>query len=72
MATQTMVPNPTAKWYVNLCARFNDIMDRNGIPEEISAEIKLFVVDIAREQYRSGNRSGCAWMREQFLGKKAT
>ena len=70
MSTQTGTINPTAKWYVSLCSRFNELMDRNGIPEEISSEVKLFVIDIAKEQYRSGSKSGAAWMQDKLLGKK--
>ena len=67
MTTQTStIQNPTAKWYIDLSMRFNDLMQRNGMPEEIAAEIKLFVVDVAKEQYKAGNRSGIAWMRKQM------
>ena len=61
----THVKNPNAKWYVDLCNRFEALMHNLGIPSEPSAKIKNLLIEIAKEQYMAGNRSGIRWAREQ-------
>jgi len=57
-----------AKWYVDLCNRFEALMHNLGLPEEVGVEIKTFLLAVAKEQYMAGNRSGIRWAREQAQG----
>jgi hypothetical protein len=61
----THVKNSSAKWYVDLCNRFTALMHNLGLPEQTTSQIKNLLVEIAKEQYMAGNRSGIRWAREQ-------
>lgn len=54
-------------WYESLLDRFNALMTKFDMPEDIRLEIESFLVETAREQYRVGNRSGISWARRQGL-----
>lgn len=66
------VKNPKAKWYLELMERFNKLIERFGMPEDAQDEFESFLLDVAREQYMAGNRSGIRWMREQAESKATT
>ena len=38
-------------------------MEQLNLPEDTSAEIKTFMLTVARDQYMSGNKSGIRWAR---------
>lgn len=59
------VKNPNAKWFVDLCNRFTAIVHNLGIPDTAADELKSFIIDIAKEQYLAGNKSGIRWARQQ-------
>lgn len=54
------------KWYEELQDRFEAIMRKHDMPEDIAHELHGFVLAVAQEQYRTGNRSGIAWLRRQI------
>jgi hypothetical protein len=54
------------KWHEILEDKFLALMTKYDMPEDISHEIHNFVLEIARDQYKSGNRSGIAWLRKQM------
>lgn len=58
------VKNPKANWYMKLMEKFNSLMERQGVPEDLASEFKVFLLETAREQYMAGNRSGIAWARK--------
>jgi hypothetical protein len=61
----TIVKNPNAKWYVDLTQRFTTLVNQNHISPEQQGPLKQFVLEVAREQYMAGNRSGIRWARNQ-------
>jgi hypothetical protein len=61
----------TAKWYTELCTKHNELMNRLGLPEEFSVEIKSLLVEIAKSQYKTGNRCGIRYAHEQMAKKSA-
>ena len=67
----TQVKNPNAKWYVELMERYLRLSEKLGLPEDVMSEMKVFLLEIAREQYMAGNRSGIRWAREQGLAPAA-
>lgn len=49
-------------WYQILEDRFQNLMRKYDMPEDIENEIYNFVLDVSRTQYKSGNKSGIAWL----------
>lgn len=45
---------------------FQAIMRKYDMPEDIENELYAFVLGVAREQYKTGNKSGIAWLRRQL------
>ncbi len=58
---------PKAKWYVEIQERFSMMTERLALPEDVASELKVFLFEIARQQYKSGNNSGIRWARQQAL-----
>jgi len=56
---------PKAKWYVSIQKRLTEFSEKLALPEDIASEIKVFVFEVAREQYKKGNNSGICWARER-------
>ena len=65
MATETKTQVTQAKWYLELCADLESLMDALEVSDEGAEEIKTFMLEVARNQYLAGNRSGIRWAREQ-------
>ncbi|EKD32894.1 MAG: hypothetical protein ACD_76C00121G0002 [uncultured bacterium] len=51
------VPN----WYVNMTSEFNRLAEALGLDENAADSLRSFVVEKAREQFKSGNKSGLRW-----------
>ena len=49
-------------WYDILEERYNALMVKFDMPEDIAHEIFSFIDSVAREQYKSGNKSGISWL----------
>lgn len=60
-----------ANWYTQLLQRVTDIAQKFELEDNQQAELREFVVEVAREQYNTGNRSGISWLRKQ-QAKEAT
>ena len=56
-------------WLEKLTERFDALMAKFDMPEDIRHELESFVLAVAKEQYTSGNKSGISWLRKQ-LGAK--
>ena len=63
MSTETTEKKQT--WLEKLTDRFNALMTKFDMPEDMRIEIEAFVLSVAREQYISGNKGGIAWLRKQ-------
>ena len=81
MATKTTMKMETqteskslaqAKWYVDLCLELDTILEALEVDEEGASEIKTFMLELARNQYLAGNRSGIRWAREQVHAASKT
>jgi hypothetical protein len=59
------IKNPKAIWYVKMMEQFNTLMQRLSMPEDAQSEIKTMFLEVAKDQYMAGNRSGIRWQREQ-------
>lgn len=61
----------TKGWYSILMDTFHGIMKKHDMPEDIANEIESFVLTVAKDQFRAGNRSGIAWTHKQYALKGA-
>lgn len=59
-------------WVEELDNRFHGLMGKFDMPEDIAFEIHNFVLEVAREQYKTGNRSGIAWLRRKQSEERRT
>ncbi len=50
------------KWYEILEERFNALMTKHDMPEDIAIELYNFILETAKDQFKSGNKSGIAWI----------
>lgn len=55
-------------WMETLQDNFQALMRKYDMPEDIENELYAFVLTIAREQYKTGNKSGISWLRRQMAG----
>jgi deoxyadenosine/deoxycytidine kinase len=56
-------------WYAKLTERFEALMKKFDMPEDIRIELENFVFGVAKEQYLNGNKSGISWLRRQVGAK---
>ena len=56
-------------WLDKLTDRFDALMVKFDMPEDIRHEIESFVLAVAKEQYTAGNKGGIAWLRKQVGAK---
>ncbi len=56
------IKTPKKSWYDILEERYNALMVKFDMPEDIAHEIYSFINEIAREQYKSGNKQGISWL----------
>lgn len=57
-------------WYDTMLDKFNALMSKFDMPEDMRHEIESFVLGVARDQYTTGNRNGIAWLRKQAGAKR--
>lgn len=56
-------------WYRNLCDKVNEFAESFGLNDAQASRFRDFVMGIARDQFKAGNRSGAGWAFGQ-AGKK--
>ncbi len=62
---------PKARWYKDLIQRANNFAEEIGLDDFTTNKFRDFLLDIAKEQYRRGNKSGAAWAFSQAEKKLA-
>lgn len=60
-----------AGWYDKLVANVNNFAEELGLDDFSTSKFRDFVVSIAKDQYRYGNKCGAAWAFKQN-SEKAT
>lgn len=58
-----MVYENKGTWLSRLTGNFNDLMHRLDMPDDLQNEIRPFIMQVARDQYKAGNSSGIRWAR---------
>ena len=53
-------------WYDKIYDKVGEVVRKYDLPEDISADIRLLAMDVAKEQYRVGNNSGISWLRREL------
>lgn len=53
-------------WYERIYDKVSEVVRKYDLPEDISADMRLLAMDIAKEQYRIGNNSGISWLRREL------
>lgn len=59
-------------WYANLMADCNGLGEKFGLDDMMNGELRDFVVRIAKEQYKVGNKSGIRWLRTELAKQGQT
>ncbi len=57
--------NTNAPWYATIVAECNTLAEKFGLDDLLGEELRDFVIRIARDQYKVGNKSGIAWLKRQ-------
>ena len=57
------IPQTKSRWYNTLVDRFSSLTRKYDLPQDIADEFLGFMIDVAKEQFKAGNRSGIAWAR---------
>ena len=58
--------NTKQTWYDKLMDVFDNLMRKFDMPEDMEIELREFMLSVAREQYKAGNRSGISWLRKKM------
>ena len=56
-----MEKSSIAKWYEELISSINQLSEQFGLDENSATHLREFIIQIAREQYKIGNKSGARW-----------
>ena len=56
-------------WSAQIMDKFDAIMTKFDMPEDIQVDLRSFVSEVAREQYKAGNKSGINWLRKKAGAK---
>ena len=61
MSEQTISKN----WYREITSRVNSLSETFGLDDMQTSDLRTFVVSVAKDQYKIGNKSGAAWAFKQ-------
>lgn len=50
------------RWYSVLLDRIHALSRKYDLPEDIANDVQTLTVEVAKEQYKVGNKSGIAWL----------
>lgn len=59
-----MAINDKASWFMNLIASIQGVAEELGLDDLSSQKLREFVLGIAKEEYKAGNRAGISWARK--------
>ena len=63
--------NQPSSWYKNLCDRVNEVAESFGLDDPQTNRFRDFIMQIARDQFKAGNKSGAGWAFQQARDKAA-
>ena len=59
----------TTKWYSNLLSQLNSIAEEFELDPIQSERFRSFTFEVAKDQFKAGNKSGIAWLHRQLRDK---
>lgn len=59
-------------WYTRLLSAVTGMADQLELSEDKRESFRAFVMELAREQYRVGNKAGIRWLKIQQLKEQAS
>lgn len=62
----------TTNWYRELVSRVNSLSETFGLDDLQTSDLRTFVVNVARDQYKIGNKLGISWAFKQVREKTQT
>jgi hypothetical protein len=54
-----------APWYKKIITECNTLAEKFGLDDLLGQEFRDFVIRVARDQYKVGNKSGIAWLKSE-------
>lgn len=57
--------NKSGQWYTNILNKLHEFFRKYDLPEDMAGELQAIVIDVAREQYKVGNKAGIAWLKRE-------
>lgn len=66
-----MSDTQTTKWYVNLLSQLNSITEEFELDPIQAERFRSFTFEVAKSQYKAGNKGGIAWLHKQLREKGA-
>ncbi len=58
------------KWHLPFIERVQAFAEECGLDDFHTSKLRDFVMFVAKEQYRAGNRSGIRWVHEQIRNQQ--
>ncbi|TAK04123.1 hypothetical protein EPO34_03165 [Patescibacteria group bacterium] len=59
-----MAINDKASWFMSLIGSIQGMAEELGLDDVSSQKLREFVLGIAKEEFKAGNRSGISWARK--------
>ncbi len=71
MTTQKIASATATKpgWYFTLVDKIQEVVRKFDLPEDISTEFRSVTLDVARDQFKAGCKSGVAWLKREQAKK---
>lgn len=63
------MPEQFSNWFDKLTSGLNSLAEELGLDDMSAARMRDFVVGIAKDQYKAGNRAGIRWARSGAMNK---
>lgn len=60
----------TGGWYFQLLDKCHDITKKYDLPADITADIQRLAIEVARAQFKAGNKSGIEWLRKEMKTRR--
>lgn len=58
----TATATKPGNWYYTLLNKVNELIRKFDLPEDIAAEVQSLTIEVARDQFKAGSKSGVAWI----------
>lgn len=63
--------NEQANWFTDLTSRIQSLAEKFELDDMCTQELRNFIVEVAKTQYKIGNKSGIRWAYAKANGTPA-